>query len=56
MKLSFIAFWRNWQPILIMSVIGGVFLFLAMLPMFLGLIVALPVALLTSYICYADIF
>ncbi|MCB5196439.1 BPSS1780 family membrane protein [Deefgea salmonis] len=56
MKLSFIAFWRNWQPILIMSMIGAVFLFLAMLPMFLGLIVALPVALLTSYICYVDVF
>ena len=56
MKLSFLAFWRNWQPILIMSIFGGVFLFLAMLPMFLGLIIALPVALLTSYICYVDVF
>ena len=56
MKLSFLAFWRNWQPILVMSVIGAVLLILAMLPMFLGLIVALPVALITSYVCYADVF
>lgn len=56
MKLSFLAFWRNWQPILVMSVIGAALLILAMLPMFLGLIVALPVALITSYICYADVF
>lgn len=56
MKLSFLAFWRNWQPILVMSVIGAVLLILAMLPMLLGLIVALPVALITSYVCYADVF
>jgi uncharacterized membrane protein len=56
MKLSFLAFWRNWQPILVMSVIGGVLLLLAMLPMFLGLLVALPVALITSYVCYVDVF
>lgn len=56
MKLSFLAFWRNWQPILVMSVIGAALLILAMLPMFLGLIVALPVALITSYVCYADVF
>jgi len=56
MKLSFLAFWRNWQPILMMSIIGGVLLLLAMLPMLLGLIIALPVALITSYVCYADVF
>ncbi|WP_027468554.1 BPSS1780 family membrane protein [Deefgea rivuli] len=56
MKLSFLAFWRNWQPILVMSVIGAVGLILAMLPMFLGLLVALPVALITSYVCYVDVF
>jgi uncharacterized membrane protein len=56
MKLSFLAFWRNWQPILVMSLIGAALLILAMLPMLLGLIVALPVALITSYVCYADVF
>lgn len=56
MKLSFLAFWRNWQPILVMSLIGGVLMLVAMLPLLLGLIVALPVALITSYVCYADVF
>lgn len=56
MKLSFLAFWRNWQPILVMSMIGTVLLLLALLPMLLGLLVALPVALITSYVCYVDVF
>ena len=56
MKLSFLAFTRNWQPIFVMSLFGGALMLLAILPMFLGLIVALPVALLTSYMSYVDVF
>ena len=56
MKLSLSAFCRNWQPILVMSVIGSMCLMLAILPPFLGLLVALPVALITSYFSYSDIF
>ncbi|QLG89167.1 hypothetical protein HQ393_13445 [Chitinibacter bivalviorum] len=56
MKMSFLAFWRNWPAIMLMGLIGGVLMILAALPYFLGLIVALPVALITSYVCYADVF
>ncbi|WP_157314856.1 BPSS1780 family membrane protein [Chitinibacter sp. GC72] len=56
MKMSFLAFWRNWSPILLMSLLGGLLLLLLMLPFFLGLLIGLPVALISSYVCYADVF
>ncbi|WP_410499780.1 BPSS1780 family membrane protein [Chitinibacter sp. S2-10] len=56
MKMSFLAFWRNWSPILLMSLLGSLLLIVLMLPAFLGLLVGLPVVLITSYVCYADIF
>ncbi|WP_373973866.1 BPSS1780 family membrane protein [Chitinibacter sp. SCUT-21] len=56
MKLSALAFWRNWSPILLMSLLGALILMLLMLPFFLGLLIGLPVALITSYVCYVDVF
>ncbi|QLI81474.1 hypothetical protein HZU75_08010 [Chitinibacter fontanus] len=56
MKMSCLAFWRNWSPILMMSLLGALLLMLLMLPFFLGLIIGLPVALITSYVCYVDVF
>lgn len=56
LRLSFLGFWRNWRPILIMGFIGIFLLTLAMLPFMLGLLVALPVMLLTSYTSYTDIY
>lgn len=56
MKLSALAFWRNWSPILLMSMIGAILLMLLMIPFFLGLLLGLPVALITSYVCFDDVF
>ncbi len=56
LRLSFLGFWRNWRPILIMGFIGFFLLAVAMLPFMLGLLVALPVMLLTSYTSYMDIY
>ncbi|AOY01065.1 BPSS1780 family membrane protein [Jeongeupia sp. USM3] len=56
MKLSLVGFWRNWQPVLLASAILTGLAIVAMIPMMLGLIVLIPVVLLTNYTAYADVF
>lgn len=56
LRLSFLGFWRNWLPLLVMGVIGMLLLAVAMLPFMLGLLVAVPVMLLVSYTSYVDIY
>ncbi|BCL76943.1 hypothetical protein JHS3_26790 [Jeongeupia sp. HS-3] len=56
MKLSLVGFWRNWLPVLLASAILSGLAIIAMIPMMLGLIVLIPVVLLTNYTAYADVF
>ncbi|MDR3412311.1 MAG: BPSS1780 family membrane protein [Formivibrio sp.] len=56
LRLSFLGFWRNWLPLLVMGLIGIMLLTLAIIPFMLGLLVAVPVMLLVSYTSYVDIY
>ena len=56
MKLSFSACASNWLPFLIYGVIILVLWFIASIPLFLGLIVLLPVLICSVYASYKDIF
>lgn len=56
MKTSFRASLRNVPPFLIYGLLGIVFIILACIPLFLGLIVLIPVGLATVYTSYKDIF
>ena len=56
MKTSFRACLRNIPPFLIYGLLGIVFIVLACIPLFLGLIVLIPVGIATVYTSYQDIF
>jgi uncharacterized membrane protein len=56
MKTSFRACLRNIPPFLIYGLLGIVFIVLACIPLFLGLIVLIPVGIATVYTSYKDIF
>ena len=56
LRLSFLGFWRNWLPIMLMGMLSIFMLAVASLPFMLGLLVALPVLLLVSYTSYLDIY
>ncbi len=56
MKLSYVAFWRNFLPILVFSIAFVALTILASIPLFLGFIVLIPLALLAPYAAYVGIF
>jgi uncharacterized membrane protein len=56
MRISYLAFWRNWLPLLVAGIILLLMAIVASLPMMLGLIVLLPITILFNYTCYADVF
>ena len=56
MKTSFRACLRNIPPFLIYGLLGILFMILACIPIFLGLIVLIPVGIATVYTSYKDIF
>jgi uncharacterized membrane protein len=56
MTTSFRACLRNVPPFLIYGLLGLVFMILACIPLFLGLVVLIPVALATLYTSYKDVF
>lgn len=56
MKTSFRACLRNVPPFLIYGLLGILFMILACIPIFLGLIVLIPVGIATVYTSYKDIF
>lgn len=56
MRVSFVACRRNMAPFIPYSVLSLVFLVLACLPLFLGLMVFLPVINASLYASYVDIF
>lgn len=56
MKTSFRACLRNIPPFLIYGLLGILFMIVACIPLFLGLIVLIPVGLATVYTSYKDIF
>ncbi|GGP23960.1 BPSS1780 family membrane protein [Silvimonas iriomotensis] len=56
MRISYLAFWRNWLPMLVSGLILVLMAIVASLPMMLGLILLLPVTILFNYTCYADVF
>jgi uncharacterized membrane protein len=56
MKASFRACLRNVPPFLIYGLLGLLFLILACIPLFLGLVVLIPVGIATIYTSYKDIF
>lgn len=56
MKQSFFACVSNWLPFLVYGVIVLVFWFIASIPLFLGLVVLLPVLICSLYASYKDIF
>ena len=56
MTTSFRACLRNTVPFLIYGLLGIVFVVLACIPLFLGLLVLIPVGMATVYTSYHDIF
>lgn len=56
MKASFSACLRNVLPFLIYGLLGLLFLIVACIPLFLGLLVLIPVGSATIYTSYKDIF
>ncbi|WP_083930186.1 BPSS1780 family membrane protein [Chitiniphilus shinanonensis] len=56
MKLSYVAFWRNFLPVLVFSVVFIALTIIASIPALLGFIVLIPLALLTPYAAYVGIF
>jgi uncharacterized membrane protein len=56
MKTSFRACLRNIPPFLVYGLLGILFIVLACIPVFLGLIVLIPVGIATVYTSYKDIF
>ena len=74
MKMSWVGFWRNWLPLMMMSLLLAVILFAALmlgtqlnqllsgiplladLPLFVVWCLCMPLVLISSYVCYADVF
>jgi uncharacterized membrane protein len=56
MKASFTGCLRNMLPFLVYGIVAMVLLFVAMLPLLLGLLVAGPVVLASVYTSYRDIY
>jgi uncharacterized membrane protein len=56
MKLSFSACLVNWLPFLVYGLVILVLWFIASIPLFLGLVVLLPVLICSVYASYKDIF
>ncbi len=56
MKLSFSACLMNWLPFLVYGAVILVLWFIASIPLFLGLVVLLPVLICSVYASYKDIF
>ncbi len=56
MKLSFAACLMNWLPFLVYGAVVLVLWFIASIPLFLGLVVLLPVLICSVYASYKDIF
>jgi len=56
MKLSFMACLKNMLPFLLYGIISMVLLILAIIPVGLGLLVAVPVMMTSLYTSYADVF
>lgn len=53
---SFDAAWRNWRALLLYGLFVTLLLLVAMIPLGLGLIVLVPVLVLTGYTACADVF
>jgi len=56
MKASFTGCLRNVVPFLVYGIVAMVLLFVAMLPLLLGLLVAVPVLLASVYTGYRDVY
>jgi len=56
MKLSFVGCLRNVLPFLLYGIVMFVLTILAMIPLFLGLLVLLPVMIASMYTAYRDIY
>lgn len=56
MKLSLIGCLRNILPLIVFGIIMTVFMVIAMIPVFLGLLVMWPVMIISMYTAYRDIF
>lgn len=56
MKLSFRACWINMLPFLVYGLVILVLWFIASIPLFLGLVILLPVLICSVYASYKDIF
>jgi len=55
-KMSFIGSWRNLVPLIVFGLIMMVFMVIAMIPFFLGLLVMWPVFIAATYAAWKDIF
>jgi len=56
MRLSFLGFWRNWKPLWWLALQNVFLLAAGALPYGLGLLLAVPLTLLTFYASYSDIY
>ncbi|MEO6146175.1 MAG: hypothetical protein ABIT70_03845, partial [Sulfuriferula sp.] len=56
MKLSMRAAWANMVPFLVYGIIMFVLFFIAAMPLMLGFLIMLPLAFITYYTTYKDVF
>ena len=56
MKLSFRGCVRNWRALAVYGLLAAVMLILAALPLLLGLLIAVPVLMVSIYTSYRDIY
>ncbi|HEX6633773.1 MAG TPA: BPSS1780 family membrane protein [Usitatibacter sp.] len=56
MKESFVGCMRNWIPFLVWSVVMTIFAIVAALPVLLGYLVWIPLAIASTYAAYRDIY
>jgi uncharacterized membrane protein len=56
MKASFVGCFRNFIPFLVYGIVMTFFAFIAMIPLGLGFLVWLPLAITSTYVAYRRIF
>ncbi len=56
MKLSFVACMKNFLPFLVYGIVMMMLMFVAVIPVFLGLLILIPVIVISLYTSYQDLF
>jgi uncharacterized membrane protein len=56
MKMSLVGSFRNFLPFLVYGIVMGIFLLIALIPAFLGLLAWIPLTFASTYVAYRRIF